>query len=249
MKSINRKYFIIMKSKELKLFLISLILLIPSIYLLCAFAVAQNNTDNPPKFSLNVDATIRLNKKVISQAIFSGEEITFSVEVPARKIHIKVSWDSFWGMDLSLIVANDDTFSDIVTTSDNPGSSNEKIDLKIENPKTLYIKVYCNSGQGFFNIIVSDDTSAIILSTILIVVICVISIVALLVYNKLKKRNKTYSKIPPDINPYRSNRKVKDLSEEESQYDSNVNFCVYCGQKLANNAKICENCGTEAADI
>ena len=238
-----------MKAKKKNFILITFILLIPYFSFIYLLQTNVNTLNRVPWIYLNVDATIRLNKKVTSQPVFSGEELTFSIEVPARKIHIKVSWDSFWGMDLSLTVANDELFSDIIGTSDNPGNTNEKIDLKIESPKIIYLKVYCNSGQGFFSILVSDDTSEIIITTVLIVLIAVAFIVGLLTYTKVKKKKKTYKYMSPEINPYRIEEKNQSSSEEKSQYDSDVNFCIYCGQKLNKNAKICENCGTEIVDI
>ncbi|MFW9938782.1 MAG: zinc ribbon domain-containing protein [Candidatus Thorarchaeota archaeon] len=240
-----------MKSKKKNFILLSFILLIPSFSLIYLLKNNFNTFKSIPKIYLNVDAAIRLNKKVTSQAVFSGEELTFSVEVPARNIHIKVSWDTFWGMDLSLTVANDEMFSEIIATSDNLGGSNEKIDLKIQSPKIIYIKVYCNSGQGFFSILVSDDISIIIITTVLLVLIAVAFIIGLLTYSKLKKKKKTKTQkyVSPEINPYRIEEKGRSLSEEKSQYNSDVNFCIYCGQKLTKNAKICENCGTEVVNI
>jgi len=238
-----------MKAKKKNFILITFILLIPYFSFIYLLQTNVNTLNRVPWIYLNVDATIRLNKKVTSQPVFSGEELTFSIEVPARKIHIKVSWDSFWGMDLSLTVANDELFSDIIGTSDNPGNTNEKIDLKIESPKIIYLKVYCNSGQGFFSILVSDDTSVIIITSVLIVLIAVISIVGLLIYTKVKKKKKIHKYVSPEINPYRIEEKGQSSFEEKSQNDSDVNFCIYCGQKLTKNAKICENCGTELTDL
>lgn len=71
---------------------------------------------------------------------------------------IDVSVTTGWDMDLVLTVANDLLFLDVLAESDNPGYKvDENVQVYIDRARTIYIKVHCKAGSGFYDIIVTGQ--------------------------------------------------------------------------------------------
>lgn len=192
------------------------------------------------KLSIFEDTRLTLNTELTNQGIGGISPNRYYITVPMGSIHIKVTWDSFWNMDLISEVYSDQNYVDLLATSDNPGNEHEIIDLDIEQGMTIYIRVEANSGTGFFNIIVHDDTyinpQIILITTIIIIIVVVVS--GLLVYFK-KRRKEIKTFITAELKPYPA--KMEETKSDEDE-ETNIFICPYCGQENLKSYKKCKYC-------
>lgn len=77
---------------------------------------------------LSQGSELRLNHEMQTE-YQNTEENDYYITVPEGNIYIKVTWDSFQNMDLRLSVYSDQSYSDLLARSDNPGDEDEFIEL------------------------------------------------------------------------------------------------------------------------
>lgn len=133
---------------------------------------------------LSQGSELRLNHEMQTE-YQNTEENDYYITVPEGYIYIKVTWDRTQNMDLRLSVYSDQSYSDLLARSDNPGEEDEFIELYIEEEMTIYIQLLANSGSGFFNILVYDYTYIDPVIIIIIIVVPIIGIVTgIIVFRK-----------------------------------------------------------------
>jgi len=237
-----------MRRYDKNLILVSIII---SITLLCVYSFNLGNYDiNGRELNQRTDlklsqlgTKLTLNTELTNQGIGGISPNRYYITVPMGSIHIKVTWDSFWNMDLISEVYSDQNYVDLLATSDNPGNEHEIIDLDIEQGMTIYIRVEANSGTGFFNIIVYDDTyinpQIILITTIIIIIVVVVS--GLLVYFK-KRRKEIKTFITAELKPYPAKMEESFQSTSDEEVETNIFICPYCGQENLKSYKKCKYC-------
>lgn len=192
----------------------------------------------------NIELT--LNTELGNQGI-GGFPKRYYVFVPEGNIHIKVTWDDFWDMDLDLNVYSDQNYFNLIASSDNPGNEHEIIDLNIEQEMTIYIRIWANSGSGFFNIVVHDDTyispQIILTVTVITIIVIVIGVViGLLVYFKRRgKEIQTF--ITSELKPYPAKMEEEIQPKSDDDEETNIFICPDCGHENLKSYKKCKFCG------
>jgi len=235
-----------MKKINKNLILIGFLILFP---LLCVYYSYLNSSNimypginQATNLKLSQRSELTLNQELKNEHVFTSA--SYYITVPEGNIHIKVTWDAFWNMDMELSVYSDQSYSELLATSDNPGNEHEFIELYIEEEMTIYIELLAKSGSGFFSIIVHDDAYIDPLTMIIIIIIVVFSsLIAIIIYFKKFRVKKKPTIITPEFKPYpiktiQSNQQIDDA-------DTKMNFfiCPYCGYENLRSSKQCKECG------
>ncbi|MFX1572412.1 MAG: zinc ribbon domain-containing protein [Promethearchaeota archaeon] len=201
------------------------------------------------KFSQGTQLT--LNQKLKNQHVGFIDIPRYYITVPIGNIHIKVGWDSFWGMDLKLEVFSNLNFTDRIGFSD-LGDTKERVDLTIEEEMTIYIKVTAKSGSGYFNIHIYNDayiarqeTKMIsIIVTIVIGVLFIISAGVIIYLRNYSGVTRWRARVNPQ-NPYRQKQEGSIEQPRREFKGRNLVICSNCGNKTPRSKKFCEFCGYE----
>ncbi len=183
---------------------------------------------------------LTLNTELGNQGALGSKK--YYITVPKGNIHIKVTWDSFWDMDLTLRAYSDQNYVNLLDTSDNPGNEPEIIDLNIEQEMTIYIEVL--GLGGFYNILVHDDAyispQIILTGTIITAIVIVIVVISgLLVYYKKIRIKEIQTFITAELKPYPA--KMEETKSDEDE-ETNIFICPYCGQENLKSYKKCKYC-------
>ena len=177
-----------MKKINKNLILIGFLILFP---LLCVYYSYLNSSNimypginQTTNLKLSQGSELPLNQERHTEYI-NTEENNYYITVPEGNIYIKVTWGTAQNMDLRLSVYSDQSYSDLLASSDNPGEEDEFIELYIDEEITIYIQLLANSGSGWFNILVYDDTYIDPVIIIIIIVVPIIGIVTgIIVFRK-----------------------------------------------------------------
>lgn len=177
-----------MKKINKNLILIGFLILFPLLCVYYSYLNSSNITypeiNQATNLKLSQGSELRLNQEM-GTAYRDTVENDYYITVPEGNIYIKVTWDTAQNMDLILSVYSDQSYSDLLARSDNPGDEDEFIELYIEEEMTIYIQLLANSGSGLFNILVYNDTYIDPVIIIIIIVVPIIGIVTgIIVFRK-----------------------------------------------------------------
>lgn len=160
---------------------------------------------------------------------------------------IDVYIDSFWGMDISLRIAETPYMINGFLV-DSGGYTGETMHFTASKTGVYYIQVKVNSGSGFYDIIVESGTIGPASGTTLeyfdvsyLLVLVLPSIFILIVGLLVLRRRAKMPEKKPIISIYKKwDRLVEKVPVEKEE----LMICEYCGSEIKKSLKKCPNCDT-----
>ena len=228
---------------------------------LCFFSLIFFNLNNSnisagkiideKSLQLSQGAQLALNQKLKNQHASQFDHPRYYITVPTSNIHVKVAWDSFWGMDLKLEVFSNLNFTNRLGLSDTGGTA-ERVDLTIEQEMTIFISVSAKFGSGFFSIRVYNDayiarqeTKMISIIVVIVVGVLVVITAGIIIYIRNSRGISRWSARVSPQNPYRQRQEESFQQTKKEIKGRNLVICSNCGNKTPRSDKYCKFCGNE----
>ncbi|MBD3193271.1 MAG: hypothetical protein GF308_21735 [Candidatus Heimdallarchaeota archaeon] len=124
----------------------------------CLFILIMSLAFFSSNFFIELSAiTLTLNTPLSNQPLFDGECLDYDIDLDAGDYVAIAETEPLWEMDLKIVIATDASFTNILVTEDSFGSGMTERGYFNCSTTTIYIRISSESGDGFFDIIVSDD--------------------------------------------------------------------------------------------
>ncbi len=160
---------------------------------------------------------------------------------------IDVDSDSFWGMDISLRIAENPYMINGFSV-DSGGYTGATMHFTALQSGVYYIQVKVNSGSGFYDIIVESGTTGSATGTTVdffdvsyLLVLILPSLFILAVGLIILKKRPLVRKKRQFISVY---KKVEMEKKDVQVKKEELMICSYCGSEINKNLKICPQCNT-----
>ena len=160
---------------------------------------------------------------------------------------IKIETDPFWGMDVSLRIAETPYMINGFSV-DSGSSTGEIMHFTASKTGNYYIQMKLNSGSGFYDIIVESgitdpatgrttdffDISYLLVLILPSLFILAVGLIILIKRPVLRKKRQL-------ISVY---KKTEDVKKEVLVEEEELIICPYCGSDIKKNLKICPECNS-----
>ena len=113
---------------------------------------------------VTAQSNLEPNETRTMEHIWGGESVTYVTSLTEGHWTVIVTSDSFWGLEIRILVASDSSFTDIIAENGLTTGNFPSLEFDLSSDTTVYIRLEENSvygdSSGFYDIGVFDDSHA-----------------------------------------------------------------------------------------